>query len=81
MLKSVAQINTASLFQQIQSVSDPISYMERAAQRYPDIFKASILGFGNSGDRKQFTAPGELSYISKPILGDSWVIMLEGDRC
>jgi len=58
MLKSVAQINTASLFQQIQSVSDPISYMERAAQRYPDIFKASILGFGNSGDRKQYTASG-----------------------
>jgi hypothetical protein len=55
--------------------------MERAAHKYPDIFKASILGFGNSGDRKQFTASGELSYISKPILGDSWVIMLEGDRC
>ena len=95
MLKSINQIDTIPLLQQIQWVTDPVGYMETAAQKYPDIFTAEIIGSGNSivfvnepqaiqqiltNDRKQFSAPGELNELLKPILGNSSVIMLDGDR-
>ena len=95
MLKSINQIDTIPLLQQIQWVTDPVGYMETAAQKYPDIFTAEVIGFGNSivfvnepqaiqqiltNDRKQFSAPGELNELLKPILGNSSVIMLDGDR-
>ena len=95
MLKSINQIDTIPLLQQIQWVTDPVGYMETAAQKYPDIFTAEIIGFGNSivfvnepqaiqqiltNDRKQFSAPGKLNELLKPILGNSSVIMLDGDR-
>ena len=95
MLKSINQIDTIPLLQQIQWVTDPVGYMETAAQKYPDIFTGEIIGFGNSivfvnepqaiqqiltNDRKQFSAPGKLNELLKPILGNSSVIMLDGDR-
>lgn len=95
MYKSINQIDTIPFLQQIQWVVDPVGYMETAAQKYPDIFTAEIIGFGNSivfvnepqaiqqiltNDRKQFSAPGELNSILKPILGNSSVMMLDGDR-
>jgi len=67
----------------------------RAAQKYPDIFTAKVIGFGNSivfvnepqaiqqmltNDRKQFSAPGELNSLLKPVLGNTSVMMLDGDR-
>ena len=33
-----------------------------------------------TSDRKQFSAPGEMNAILKPLLGDSSVIMIDGDR-
>ena len=95
MLKSINQIDTIPLLQQIQWVTDPVGYMETAAQKYPDIFTSEVIGSGNSivfvnepqaiqqiltNDRKQFSAPGELNELLKPILGNSSVIMLDGDR-
>jgi cytochrome P450 len=95
MLTAINPIETISLLQQIQWVADPVGYMETAARKYPDIFTAKIVGFGGSivfvnepqaiqqiltNDRKQFSAPGELNGILKPILGDASVIMLGGDR-
>lgn len=95
MYKSINQIDTIPFLQQIQWVVDPVGYMETAAQKYPDIFTTEIIGFGNSivfvnepqaiqqiltNDRKQFSAPGELNSILKPILGNSSVMMLDGDR-
>jgi cytochrome P450 family 110 len=95
MLTAINQIDTISLLQQIQWVADPVGYMETAARKYPDIFSSSIIGFGNSivfvnepqaiqqiltNDRKQFSAPGELNGILKPILGDASMMMIEGDR-
>ena len=94
MLTAINQIDTISLFQQIQWVADPVGYMETAARKYPDIFTSQIIGFGNAfvflnepqaiqqmltNDRKQFIAPGELNGILKPILGDASVMMLDGD--
>ncbi|PZV15245.1 MAG: cytochrome P450 [Pseudanabaena sp.] len=92
---AINQIETMSLLQQIQWVADPVGYMETAARKYPDIFTAKIIGFGNdlvfvnepqaiqqilTNDRKQFSAPGELNGILKPILGDASVMMLDGDQ-
>lgn len=95
MVTAINPIETISLLQQIQWVADPVGYMETAVRKYPDIFTAKIVGFGGSivfvnepqaiqqiltNDRKQFSAPGELNGILKPILGDASVIMLDGDR-
>lgn len=92
---AINQIKTSSLLQQIQWVADPVGYMETAAQKYPDIFASQIVGFDGAlvfinepqaiqqiltNDRKQFSAPGELNGILKPILGDTSVFMLDGDR-
>ena len=91
----INQIDTISLVQQVQWVIDPVGFMENAAQKYPDIFTAKIVGFGNSivfvnepqaiqqiltNDRKQFSAPGELNSLLKPVLGNTSLMMLDGDR-
>ena len=95
MLNLINPINTIKFLQQIQWVADPVGYMETAAQKHPDIFSASIVGFDGSlvfvnepqaiqqiltYDRKQFSTPGELNGILKPIVGDSSVFTLESDR-
>jgi unspecific monooxygenase len=82
------------LLQELQWIADPVSYMEKAAQQYPDIFSAGIFGgqhliFVNhpqaiqdilTSDRKRFIAPGEANRILSPLIGDYSVIMLDGDR-
>ncbi|MCC5639946.1 cytochrome P450 [Nostoc sp. CHAB 5844] len=83
------------LFQKLQWVIDPVGYMESAARQYPDIFTASIIGFGDelvfvtepqaiqellTNDRKKFAALGEPNRIMRPIVGDYSIFMLEGDR-
>jgi cytochrome P450 len=88
-------LKSPSLLQKLHWVSDPIGYMENAAQEYPDIFTGKIVGFGDTvvfvnhpqaiqeiltNDRKKFTAVGELNGILKPLLGDNSVLMLESDR-
>ena len=95
MLTLINPITYNNFLQQIKWVLDPVGYMKKAAQEHPDIFTASIIGFGNSlvfvndpqaiqqiltNDRKQFSAPGELNSILKPILGNSSVMMLDSDR-
>jgi cytochrome P450 family 110 len=106
-MKTTSQIpsafQTMGWRQQLQWVADPVGYMETAACRHPDIFKAHVIGFGDSlvfvnqpkaiqeiltrdtaiGTRSSspvYTAPGELNGILAPILGNSSVIMLGGDR-
>lgn len=87
--------------QQLQWVGDPVGYMETAARTCPDIFRASVVGFGGGlvfvnqpqaiqeiltrdttiGSRVGlYKAPGDLNRILAPILGDSSVMMLDGDR-
>ena len=88
-------LSAPRLLQQLKWVADPIGYMESAAQQYPDIFSAGIIGFGNNfvfvntpkgiqeiltNDRKTYTAPGSLNRILAPLLGDYSVILIEGDR-
>jgi cytochrome P450 family 110 len=88
-------LKTPSLVQKLQWVSDPVGYMENAAQQYPDIFTARIIGFGDTvvfvnhpqaiqeiltNDRKRFVAVGETNRIGEPLIGKYSVLMLEGDR-
>jgi cytochrome P450 family 110 len=88
-------LKTPSLLQKLHWVTDPVGYMENAAQQYPDIFTGEIVGFGDTvvfvnhpeaiqeiltNDRKKFIAVGELNAILKPLLGEYSVLTLERDR-
>ncbi|WP_341526666.1 cytochrome P450 [Nostoc sp. UHCC 0302] len=87
-------LKTPSLVQRLHWVTDPVGYMETAAQQYPDIFTAKIIGFGDTvifvnhpqanqeiltNDRKKFASVGDLNIILEPLLGKSSVLMLEGN--
>ncbi|MCC5637522.1 cytochrome P450 [Nostoc sp. CHAB 5844] len=87
-------LKTPSFIQKLHWVADPVGYMEKAAQQYPDIFTGSMVGFGDTvvfvnhpqgiqelltNDRKQFTAPGRFNRIGEPIVGSSSIAMLDGN--
>jgi unspecific monooxygenase len=48
MLTLINPITYNNFLQQIKWVLDPVGYMKKAVQEHPDIFTASIIGFGNS---------------------------------
>ncbi len=88
-------LNTPSFLQKLEWVTNPVGYMEKAAQQYPDMFTAEIVGFGDTlvvvnnpqaiqeiltNDRKKFVAVGEENKILQPLIGDDSVMMLEGSR-
>ena len=88
-------LKTPSFLQKLQWVADPVKYMESAAQHYPDIFTAQIVGFGDTlvfvqhpqalqkiltNDRKTFAALREPNRLLQPSFGDYSVILLEGER-
>jgi unspecific monooxygenase len=88
-------LNTPSFLQKLQWVINPVGYMEKAAQQYPDIFTAEIVGFGDTlvvvnnpqaiqeiltNDRKKYVAVGEENKILQPVIGDYSIMMLEGER-
>ncbi|BAY92552.1 MULTISPECIES: cytochrome P450 [unclassified Tolypothrix] len=89
------QLKKPPFLQRIQWVADPVGYMESAAQQYPDLFTARIIGFGNNivfvnhpqglqeiltNDRKKFLAIGKENKLLQPLLGDYSIVMLDGDR-
>jgi len=88
-------VKTPSIIQRFQWIADPVGYMEKAVQEYPDIFSSLVAGskypfvFVNhpqaiqeilTNDRKKFAALGEENKILEPLIGDYSVIMLEGNR-
>ncbi|MGJ5673814.1 MAG: cytochrome P450 [Nostochopsis sp.] len=88
-------LKTPSFVQKLQWVVDPIGFIGKATRKYPDIFTAEIVGFGEtvvfvnhpqaiqeifSHDWNKFAAIGELNKISQPLLGDYSILMLTGDR-
>ena len=94
-MKRPNTLKTPSFLQKLQWIGDPVGYMENAAQQYPDIFSAEIVGFGNNlvfvnhpqaiqevltNDRKKFAAQGAPNKILQPLVGNYSVMMLEGDR-
>lgn len=94
-MKKPNTLKTPSFLQKLQWIGDPVGYMENAAQQYPDIFSAEIVGVGNNlvfvshpqaiqevltNDRKKFAAQGAPNRILQPLVGNYSVMMLEGDR-
>ncbi|MBD2773804.1 cytochrome P450 [Iningainema tapete] len=88
-------LKTPSVLQKLQWVVDPVQYMESAAQQYPDIFSAEVIGFGGTvvfvnhpqaiqeiftNERNKFAAVGEVNRIFQPIIGDYGMLLLDGDR-
>jgi cytochrome P450 len=88
------KLNKLPLLQKLNWILNPVSYMETAAQRYPDWFTAEIIGLGDQAtfvyhpqalqelltrDRKQFIALGSENAILKPFFGERSVILLDGD--
>jgi cytochrome P450 family 110 len=89
------ELKSPAIWQQFQWIMNPVGYMESAVQQFPDIFTAQIVGFGNklvfvnnpqaiqqilTSDRKEFTAPGEINKILIPLVGDTSIFLLSGDR-
>ena len=78
--------------QRINWISDPVKYMEEAAQQYPDIFTARVIGFGNNmvfvhhpeGIKEVYTkkdifyADGAANKITEPIIGNQALMLLDG---
>ena len=94
-MKLPPQINTPRFLQRLKWIADPVSYMEKAVQQQPDIFRAEVIGFGGNlvfvnhpeaikqiltNDRTKFFASGQENSLLQPLLGDYSIIMLEGDR-
>ncbi|MGV0104942.1 Cytochrome P450 [Nostoc sp. DSM 114160] len=88
-------LKTPPLLQKIQWVADPVSFMENAAQQYPDIFTAEVIGFGETvvfvnhpqaikeiftNDRKKFLFVGKVNRIFEPLAGEYSLLMLNGER-
>ncbi|MBV6626588.1 MAG: cytochrome P450 [Rivularia sp. (in: Bacteria)] len=80
-----------SFFQTMQFILDPLSIMEKAAQRYGDIFtlrlKSPVVVISNpqalqqilTNDTKDFSAPSEANKAFEPLMGKNSVIMASGD--
>ena len=94
-MKSPNNLKMPSFLQKLQWIFAPVRYMKGAACRYPNLFSAKVVGFGDSAvfvqhpqalqqiltnDRKQFTSPGHLNKILKPLVGSYSIMMLDGDR-
>ena len=80
------------LLQRINWISDPVKYMEKAAEEYPDIFTARVIGFGDNmvfinhpEGIKEFYTKGDIFYadgavnkITEPLLGSQSLMVLDG---
>ena len=87
--------SASSLVQTIQWLRDPIGYMERAAERYGDLFIGTIslnmdkLVFVHhpqavqqllTHEGQEFSAPGGINQTSSMLFGETSVLMLQGTR-
>lgn len=94
-MKTIPASKTPKLIQQLQWIFNPTRYLKTNHRRYRDIFKVKMVGFGNdiiltshpeimqyvlTHDRQQFISPSKLNGILRPLIGDSSVLMLDGDR-
>ncbi|AVH67866.1 cytochrome P450 [Nostoc sp. 'Peltigera membranacea cyanobiont' N6] len=88
-------LKAPSFIQKIQWVADPVSFMVNAAQQYPDIFTAEVIGFGETvvfvnhpqaikeiltNDRKKFPFVGRGNKIFEPLAGEYSLLMLNGEQ-
>jgi cytochrome P450 len=84
---------TPRFVQLIQWISDPLTYLDKCAKQYGDIFTAQL---GNMGEplvminhpqavqemlnSNALHAPGSLNSILKPMLGEQSMFILSGER-
>jgi unspecific monooxygenase len=88
-------LKTPSFIQQLNWITDPLGFMEKAAQQYPDIFTTGLNDFGKhmifvnhpqaiqlifTNDGKKFLTGGQRNTVLKPLIGDSSVMLQEGER-
>jgi cytochrome P450 len=81
--------------QKIQWTINPVGFLEKVAQQYPDIFTSGMSTYGNNtvfvhhpqamqeiltNDRKKFIAPGDKNKLLQPLVGNNSVFLLEGER-
>ncbi|MDJ0844598.1 cytochrome P450 [Crocosphaera sp.] len=93
-MKTIPSSKTPKLIQQLQWIFNPTGYLQTNHHRYPDLFKANVIGLGDqviftsnpeivqyilTHDRQQFTSPSSLNQLLRPLIGDYSVIMLDGD--
>ncbi|BAY13636.1 cytochrome P450 [Calothrix sp. NIES-2098] len=86
------RLKTPSFLQKLQWVADPVTYMDNAVQKYPDIFTADIVGFGNtivfvhhpqgiqeilSNDKNKLAALSEPNRILQPLVGEDSFFLLD----
>ena len=94
-MKLPPQLDTPRFLQRIESIADPVNYMEKAVPQQPDIFRAKVIGLGDNlvfvnnpeavktiltNDRTKFFASGKENEMLKPLVGDYSIFLLEGDR-
>ncbi|WP_017316765.1 cytochrome P450 [Mastigocladopsis repens] len=94
-MKLTNTITTPSIIQRFQWIVDPVGYMEKAVQQYPDIFTSKIIRSKRqvvfvqhpqtiqeilTNDRKKFAALGEENKILLPLAGNNSLFLLDGER-
>ena len=85
---------TPRILQQLQLTIDPVSYLEKNAQKYGDIFSAEVGFLGEKilfisnpkvikkilNDRNTFPTTGKFNNFLKPLLGSNCLFILEGEK-
>lgn len=95
-MKLINELKAPSFLQQLYWIANPVSYLENAVKRYPDIFTGKIVGFGGFASTLVFVQnPQALQQIFgnskkqfsaptngvlKPFLGEHSVGTVEGKR-
>ncbi len=91
-MKTLPTLPQPAWQQRLQWVLDPITYLQRCDAQSPGIFNSVVNGglvvlsapeaikefLG--ADRATITAPGSTNRVVEPLLGDSSIVSVEGDR-
>lgn len=86
-------ISQPSWLQKADWIMNPVQFMEKHSAKYPDIFTADIVGFGDrivfvnhpEGvkqiflDQKKFAATSDVNLITEPVVGLQSILLLEGE--
>ncbi|MBL1210398.1 cytochrome P450 [Geminocystis sp. GBBB08] len=88
-------LTTPVIWQKIQWILDPVSYLMKSSKEHPDLFTGEVSGFGGklvfvshpsaiqqilTNDRQLFFANGELNNLLTPIVGYSSLLSLDGEN-
>jgi len=81
---------TPRFVQLIQWISDPMTFLDKCAKQYGDIFTAQIgvpvvminhpQAVQEMLNSNAFHAPGKANHILKPIVGEQSIVMFSGER-